>query len=487
MDRLKKKFIKFKSGSIKNRWIKHIFIVTFVSLMTLLVILLFSAKMRYDNAAEVAIRARVSKSINTFFDYYNDGSDFTFAKGAADYIESFQHKDTMEVWVLDKNGKVLITSSGFSVTASGEYDDYNEALYSSDNTAVKKLITDSGEPVTAMSYILRDKNGENYGAVRFLISMKDMYTQLTVLSLFLILLFLFIIFLLSAAGMYFVSTIVNPIQKINKTTGEIAKGNLNVRVQNDYYADEIGELCDSINNMAKQLSEIDKIKNEFISTVSHEIRTPLTAIKGWGETLRTTTNGDDLISKGLDIILEETTRLSSMVEELLDFSRIQNDDMKLVITEVNLYDILNQLYLIYINKAESENKELHFIDENSDVILYIDADRIRQVFINVLDNAIKYTQPGGEIKIYVERNEKCVTIYFTDNGCGIKESDLIHVKEKFYKANTTVKGTGIGLAVSDEIIKKHGGKINIKSEFSKGTLVEVILPLREKGVTDEQQ
>lgn len=486
MDGIKRIISQFKGGSIKNRWIRQIFLVTLISLFALLVILLFSVKMRYDNAAEFAIRARISKTINTYFDYYNDGTDVTFAKGAADYIDSFQYKDTMEVWVMDRNGKVLITSSGFSVDASGDYEDYIEAMQSPDNTSVKKLITDSGEPVTAMTYILRDKNGESYGALRFLISMKDMYLQLTVLSLLLVLLFFFIIFLLLTSGMYFVSTIVNPVQKINKTTGEIAKGNFNVRIQNDYYADEIGELCNSINNMARQLSEIDKMKNEFISTVSHEIRTPLTAIKGWGETLKSTSNGDELTSKGIDIILEETTRLSSMVEELLDFSRIQNNNMKLILQNINLKDIINQVYLIYKNKAATENKALHFCDDNSDVFLYADTDRIRQVFINILDNAIKYTPNGGEIKIYVERNEKCVTISFMDNGCGILESDLIHVKEKFYKANNTVKGTGIGLAVCDEIVRKHGGEINIKSKYSKGTLVEVVLPLKEKGDTDER-
>ena len=238
--------------------------------------------------------------------------------------------------------------------------------------------------------------------------------------------------------------------------------------------------------MAIQLSEIDKMKNEFISTVSHEIRTPLTAIKGWGETLKSTSSGDELTSKGIDIILEETTRLSSMVEELLDFSRIQNDNMKLILQNINLKDIINQVYMIYKNKAATENKALHFCEDNADVFLYVDADRIRQVFINILDNAIKYTPNGGEIKIYVERNEKYVTISFMDNGCGIMESDLIHVKEKFYKANNTVKGTGIGLAVCDEIVRKHGGEINIKSKYSKGTLVEVVLPLKEKGDTDER-
>lgn len=474
-------------GSIKSRWIKQILIITVISLLAVLITLLFSAKMRYDNAAELAIRARVSKSINTFFDYYNDGTDDSFLKGAAEYVENFQYKDTMEVWVLDRNGKVLITSSGFSVTPTGEFEDYNSALYSPDNTSVKKLMTKSGEPITAMTYILRDSDNENYGAVRFLISMEDMYKQLFVLSMIFILCFALIIILITSSGMYFVSTIVNPVQKINKTTGEIAKGNFNARVQNYYYDDEIGELCDSINNMALQLSEIDKMKNEFISTVSHEIRTPLTAIKGWGETIRNTTQGNELTEKGIDIILEETTRLSSMVEELLDFSRIQSDSIRLIIDDVNLSAILEQIYLIYKQKAENENKSIVLDIPEKEIVLRADTDRIRQVFINILDNAVKYTPSGGEIKITVERNKKYAKIEFIDNGCGISQKDILHVKEKFYKANNTVRGTGIGLAVADEIIRKHGGELNIKSELNKGTLVEVILPLAEKGDTNEQQ
>lgn len=476
----------FGKGSIKGRWITQILIITVAVLITVMTILLFSLKMRYDNAAEMAIRARVSKSINTFFEYYNDGSDETFAKGASEYINNFQYKDTMAVWVLDKYGHVLITSDGFGTAAQGEYEDYTAALYSEDNSAVRKLRTQSGEPVTAMTYILRDSNSNNYGAVRFLISMNDMYKQLVLLCILIVLAFIVIIIMITSSGMYFVSTIVKPVESINKTTGEIAKGNFKVRINNTYYDDEIGQLCDSINNMAAQLSEIDKMKNEFISTVSHEIRTPLTAIKGWSETLRNNERSVELTEKGLDIIIEETTRLSSMVEELLDFSRIQSNSIRLIITEINLVEILEQICTIYRQKVESDQKTLIFNCKNNEIPLLGDSDRIRQVVINILDNAVKYTEPGGEITITVERNKNCVKIYFEDNGCGISPDDLIHIKEKFYKANNTVRGTGIGLAVADEIIRKHGGEINIKSEISKGTLVEVILPLKEKGDYNEQ-
>lgn len=486
-NRVNKKRSKQMHGSIKGRWIKHIFIVTLGVLLALLCVLIYSATMRYDNAAEMTLRARVSGSVNTFFDYYNDGSDDTFSKGASEFIESFQYKDVMEVWVLDEKGDFLISSSGFSVTEKGEYTDYTNALSSPDNTAVERIRTASGEPVTAMTYILRDKHGEQYGAVRYLISMEEMYNQLTVLCIIIILAFILIAVMISMSGLYFVSSIVNPVEKICRTTGEIAKGNFNVRIKNDYYDDEIGELCDSINNMAKQLSEIDKMKNEFISTVSHEIRTPLTAIKGWGETLKNTEGNSEITRRGIDIILEETTRLSSMVEELLDFSRIQNDSMKLVFDEVDVAAVLMQVYLIYKQKAESENKHLEMPEIKDEILIIGDSDRIRQVFINILDNAIKYTPTGGEIKITVERIKKCAKIVFSDTGCGISTEDIKHIKEKFYKANNTVRGTGIGLAVADEIIKMHNGEINITSELTKGTQVEVILPVCEKGDLNEQR
>lgn len=477
---------KNKKGSIKSRWIKHILIVTIGALFLLMCILLYSASARYYNAAEVTIRARISKSVDTYFAYYNDGDESHFAKGASGYIESFQYKDIMEVWVLDKDGNVIISSSGFSVPEGGEYADYNAALNSDTNTAVEQIVTATGEPVTAMTYILRSDSGKQYGAIRYLISMEEMYSQLAFLWLIIILCFLLIVIMITMSGQYFVSSIVNPVGEICKTTGEIAKGNFNVRIKNDYYDDEIGDLCSSINNMAKQLSEIDKMKNEFISTVSHEIRTPLTAIKGWGETLKQTGESSELTKRGLDIILEETTRLSSMVEELLDFSRMQNDSMKLIISEVNLMNVLNQVYMIYNKKAEADGIRLILEIFNNEIYVVGDADKIRQVFINILDNAIKYTPDGGEVKIAVERIKKCAKIIFSDTGCGISPEDISHVKEKFYKANNTVRGTGIGLAVADEIVNKHNGQINIQSELAKGTVVEVILPLCEKGELNEQ-
>jgi signal transduction histidine kinase len=293
--------------------------------------------------------------------------------------------------------------------------------------------------------------------------------------------FILVVALMAISGMYFVSSIVTPVARICSTTAEIAKGDLSARIDYDYYQDEIGELCMSINNMAQQLSEIDKMKNDFISTVSHEIRTPMTAIKGWGETLKNVGDNPALMEKGLDIIVSETDRLSVMVEELLDFSRMQNGKIRIVNEEIDLLYIVEQVYNVYKQKAINEKINLSLnIGDETELNIIGDRDRIRQVIINILDNAIKYTPENGNITISVARIQKYVKIIISDTGKGIPQKDLPHIKEKFYKADNNVRGTGIGLAVADEIIKMHSGELNISSEPGEGTDVEIILPIISK-------
>ncbi len=465
-------------NSIKARWIKSILLAFTVIMFLFSCVIIYSSCTRYFNSVELTMRARNSRYVDTFFSAYNNGDADTFTKGAYEFVENFQYKDIMEVWVIDKNRKLLVSSSGFSESASTDWRDYDLALESDDRIGVKRLKLNSGEPVTAMTYILRDSVGNNYGAVRYLVSMKDMYDQLFMIVIIVFASFILVVALMTISGMYFVSSIVNPVSQICMTTSEIAKGDFSARIEYDYYQDEIGELCMSINNMAQQLSEIDKMKNDFISTVSHEIRTPMTAIKGWGETLKSVGNNPMLLEKGLDIIVSETERLSGMVEELLDFSRMQNGKIRIVNEEIDLLYIIEHVYDIYKQKAVNENINLSLdLNGNTDIRMIGDRDRIRQVIINILDNAIKYTPETGNIGISVARIQKYVKIIISDSGRGIPQKDLPHIKEKFYKADNNVRGTGIGLAVADEIIKMHSGEINILSEVSKGTTVEIILPV----------
>lgn len=466
-----------KRSTIKNRWIQNILMVTVIILFILAGTILYSVYTRYVSSAELIIRARISSTIDNFFSNYTTGDENSFAIGANEFVKNFAYKDIMEALVLDKNGNTIVSSNAFGASSTVSNEDYREALSSENKIGVNIDRTLTDEKVMVVSYALVNTQGESYGAVRYIVSLDDAMAQFRIITVIVILFFGLVVILITLLGRYFVSSIVQPVEKINQITKVIAKGDFSVRIENDS-DDEIGELSESINEMAGKLNEIDKMKNEFISTVSHEIRTPLTAIKGWGETLKNINNDPKLTDKGLDIIISETTRLSVMVEELLDFSRMQNDDLKINFSIFSLNEVIYDVFVSYSQRAKKENKT--FLSEAADVQdIYIKGDesKIRQVLINIIDNALKYTEERALIKIGLERNQKYVTIYLTDNGKGISKKDLPYVKDKFYKADNTVRGTGIGLAVADEIIKKHGGTLNIKSEIGKGTTVEAVLPI----------
>jgi len=229
--------------------------------------------------------------------------------------------------------------------------------------------------------------------------------------------------------------------------------------------------------MADELSNTENLKNEFISSISHELRTPLTAIKGWAETMSMGADSDT-VQRGVHIIVNETERLSEMVEELLDFSRMSSGKFSLQCADMDVLAELGDAVLIYMEKAKREN--IHVIYQEPEMLpfVYGDKNRIRQVFINVIDNAIKYSNRGGTITISAEAVGGMIQVTVTDNGVGISAADLPRVKMKFFKANQTRRGSGIGLAVADEIITTHGGRLDITSELNVGTAVVITLPIQ---------
>jgi signal transduction histidine kinase len=242
--------------------------------------------------------------------------------------------------------------------------------------------------------------------------------------------------------------------------------------------DEIGELCEIINYMAEELDAAEKMKNDFISSVTHELRTPLTAIQGWAETLLADGGQDrQVLERGMTVIISETTRLSDMVEELLDFSRMQSGRLKLVKAKMDVVAELSEAVMMYQEKARREQKDLLFEDDELLVLVYGDKNKLRQVFVNVIDNAIKYSDNGGKVTVTAAAGPDLVIITVADTGIGIRPGDLPKIKTKFFKANSTRRGSGIGLAVADEIIPRHGGGLLLDSRYGEGTTVTITLPV----------
>ena len=230
------------------------------------------------------------------------------------------------------------------------------------------------------------------------------------------------------------------------------------------------------------------MKNDFISSVSHELRTPLTAIRGWGETAKMSLGMDEeLVRRGLDVVLSESDRLSSLVEELLDFSRMETGRLSLTSQPINVTDILGDAVDMYTELAKKQEIELVYTNPYNELIVMGDRDRLKQVFINIIDNAVKYTVGAGQVLVGTDIEEACVRITVTDTGVGIPAQDLDRVKEKFYKANKTVRGSGIGLAVADEIIKQMNGLLFIESTENVGTKVTIVLPIYEEESISQEE
>ena len=228
-----------------------------------------------------------------------------------------------------------------------------------------------------------------------------------------------------------------------------------------------------------ELSANDRMKNDFISSVSHELRTPLTAIKGWAETLADMGGEVDpeMLAKGMRVITSETERLAGMVEELLDFSRIQSGRMKLVKDRMDVIAELSEAVLMFEERARHEGKRLIYNEPDQFASFMGDRNRLRQVFVNIIDNALKYSDRGDTVTVRASVSESQVDISVADTGIGIREEDLPKIKEKFFKANSTRRGSGIGLAVADEIVSLHGGTLDITSKENVGTRVTIHLPL----------
>jgi signal transduction histidine kinase len=189
---------------------------------------------------------------------------------------------------------------------------------------------------------------------------------------------------------------------------------------------------------------------------------------------------EELVRRGLDVVLSESDRLSNLVEELLDFSRMETGRLSLTSQPINVTAILSESVDMYTELAKKQEIELVLTNPFDELIVMGDRDRLKQVFINIVDNAVKYTEGAGQVLVSANIEEACVRITVTDTGVGIPAQDLDRVKEKFYKANKTVRGSGIGLAVADEIIKQMNGLLFIESTENVGTSVTIVLPLYEE-------
>ena len=465
---------------ITKRWLTNIVSVILAVLIIVFIIAVFSIKTYYYNSVESILNSGASTAAVSYFSTNLD-SGTSLETSAAKFIESYSYKDKTTVWIVDNEGKVIASSNGFTYGES-EMPDYSEAMSNKDGVSRYVGKDNGSEKIMAVCRVIKDSNGANVGAVRVMTSIEEIDRQIFII-LFVVFLVLVLIFIaIAASNLFFISSIVIPLKEITEKTKEISGGNLDVRIEKKY-DDEIGKLSDSINSMASDIATADTMKNDFISTISHELRTPLTSIKGWGETLLfgLDRERDEVTNKGLQVIVNEAGRLEGFVEELLDFRRLQSGRMTLRLMKTDIFAELDETVFTFRERAMREGIEVRYSIPDFPAPANADPNRLKQVFMNILDNALKYSKMNTKIFVKAEFSEfngkNAIKVSIADQGCGISKEDLPHVMEKFYKANVSVRGSGIGLAVTNEIINLHNGKLEIDSEENVGTLVTIYLPV----------
>jgi signal transduction histidine kinase len=464
--------LKFKS--IGTRWFVNVFAV-FAAVITIVCVVCCVA---VNSLLLERVRASASEYAQPF-SVLAQVQEKDFIESARRYAQEFEHKDKIEVQIIDKNGNVFVTTNGFEPITE-TMPDYEAAVSGERGTGLWRGKNANGEPVLAETTVLGGGEEHSLGAVRFVVSLKEANRQSIILCAVIIGAALLFLGFSTFSGVFFIRSIAKPIRDVSNSARKIAMGEFKTQIETDRN-DEIGELCDAVNYMASELDRAENLKNDFISSVSHELRTPLTPIRGWGETAKMSIGSDDgLVEKGLDVVLNESERLSKLVEELLDFSRMQSGRLTVNVGKLNVTRLVFAAADMYVELAKQRGIEVVSVPPKKDCEILGDADRLKQVFVNIIDNAVKYTESGGQVLIEQYIEESCVRIVVKDTGAGIPAADLDRVKEKFFKSNKTVRGSGIGLAVADEIVKQHQGLLFIESTEGIGTTATIVFPLFEQ-------
>ena len=470
-----------RGGGLRRRWVMNSLVPVIAVLFLIAALVSIALAGSYRSNAHAALENKCRAGTDYFNSYVMTGYN-EYYRSAASYASGFDDADRIELQFLSRSGVVEVSTRGVMGGYTPGTGDVIDALQSGETGYYRGKDPYTGERIIAVSGLLK-YNGSVVGLMRYVTATRllDRQITLTVLGIFGIT--LGVIALIIVSSMIFINNVVEPVAAVTDAAKEIAGGSYGVQIPNPY-TDEMGQLVDNINQMSVKIGQSEKMKNEFVSSVSHELRTPLTAINGWGETLMADQGEDpETLHRGLNIIVKESARLTKMVEELLDFSKMQDGRFTLNAAMTDLQAEFEDTIYTYQELFRQEGITLNY-ESGRDVyeeLIYGDAERLKQVFCNLLDNARKHGGAGNRIDAALFQQGRRYVITIRDYGTGIPAKDLPHVKEKFYKGSSKARGSGIGLAVCDEIIRLHGGTFTIGNAKGGGAVVTLKIPFEKKS------
>ncbi|WP_217585927.1 sensor histidine kinase [Lentibacillus saliphilus] len=466
------KMIKRKPG-IQKRLMKIHFIVITLTVVLFECVVFFSLYQYYYKNTEQIVLSHAKNSAN-FATRFTDLSPYNLKHKIPDMIREFQIQGA-EMQVVSPTGTILASSTGFlqehtidSTTLKnasieqpsvwkGRNDETSERIM-----AIVVPVKFEGQPAIYFRYVTSLSNIDH--AVQ----------RLSGLAITIGLSIIVVVLLLSRA---LAKKITAPLSDITEASKRFARGDFDTSI-NENYIGELGILAKSFNEMSHALLKQEQVKDQFISSISHELRTPLTSIKGWSETLRFgDMDNHEELNTGITIITNETERLIQLVEELLDFSKVNQEVFQIDPHKFSINQLITEVSQQFDKQLKKKGIELTVYATNN-VDIVADYNRLKQVFVNVLDNAIKYSHMNSSINIECAIKKNYCTVSVEDFGQGIKAADLQHIATPFYKPNNNVTGAGLGLAISKHIIERHHGQLVIDSIYEKGTKVTISLPIK---------
>ena len=452
-------------------------VVSALGLVCVLVVTASFAAYYYSNMeADMNNRA---KTTTAFFAEYVDQNYADFYQSCITYAQTFEDKGKIELQFINAERKLVASSYGQWAGVAPSTSEINDAISSRGAATYLGKNPGTGERIMAVSCPIIYSNGEVVGVLRYVTSTRIVDAQIFLVALTSVLVLLVVLAVVLLSSNYYIRSIMGPVAEISEKAKRIAAGSYGTQIQTRYQ-DEIGELAQNINEMSAKISQNEKMQAEFISQLSHELRTPLTVINGWSETLLADESMDEATRQGMKIISSEAKRLTEMVMDLLDFTRMQDGRMTLTVEPTDIRGEFEDTVFMYSSRLSQDNIALEYLDNGEDIPeISCDPKRLRQVFLNILDNAAKHGGEGKRIEATMAYEDDMVVVRIRDFGPGIPEDEIPLVKKKFYKGSSKARGTGIGLAVCDEIVELHGGSLTLENAQGGGTLVTVRLPASE--------
>jgi len=460
---------------LRRRWlINTVGVVCVLGLVCVLVVTAAFAAYYYSSIqADMRYRARTTTE---FFADYSNQSYNRYYQSCITYAQTFENRNTIELQFINTQGQIVASSYGKWAGQSPTTSDISDAIAQRDIVPYIGKNPHTGERIIAVSSPMIYSNGEVIGVLRYVTSTRKVDMQIAKIAGISTAALIAVLIVVLISSNYYIRSILVPLGEIVEKAKKITNGSYGIQIQTKY-DDEVGELAETINEMSIKINQNEKMQAEFISSLSHELRTPLTAITGWSETLLNLEDLDGDTRRGMNIIHREARRLTEMVVELLDFTRIQDGRMTLNIEIADIRGEFEDTVYMYGSRLSQDGITLEYLENDDDIPeISCDPKRMRQVFLNILDNAATHGRDGQRIEASIHYEDESVVVRIRDFGVGIPEDELLLIKKKCYKGSSKARGTGIGLAVCDEIVSMHGGTLTLENADGGGTLVTVKLP-----------